>query len=136
MEVRMTDTEVRMTDKVGGARDAAEGAIEVLEEVVEEIVEEIIDLEEYAKTGRTPPRARHYRIRIDREFYTVSVPAMTGREILEVARKVPPKDYILRQIFAGGLTEKVDLDQVVHFTTLGIEKFKTMPKNAKDGRLP
>ena len=47
--------------------------------------------------------------------------------------KLPPDKYILRQIHRGGRPEKVGLDETVDFAKHGIEKFKTMPCNAKDG---
>jgi Multiubiquitin len=105
----------------------------IVEEVIEKILDEVIDLEAYAREGRKPPRARHYLIRIDKQTYKVSVPSMTGRQLLELAGKTPPTDYILRQIHAGGRPEKIGLDEVVDFTTPCIEKFKTMPRNAQDG---
>ncbi len=97
------------------------------------IVDEIIDIEEYAKAGRRPPHARAYVIRVDKDRITVNVPTMTGREILEKAGKVPPENYVLRQVLRGGGLEKVELDQVVDFRRPGIEKFKTMLKTAQDG---
>lgn len=36
-----------------------------------EITHDEVDIEEYAKRGENPPHARRYRIRIDRERYTV-----------------------------------------------------------------
>ncbi len=97
------------------------------------IVDEIIDVEEYAKAGHTPPHARSYVIRVDKDKITVYVPEMAGREILEKSGKVPPEKYILRQVSKGGGLEKIELDQVVDFRRPGIEKFKTMLKTAQDG---
>jgi hypothetical protein len=39
--------------------------------------EELIDLEEWAKTGKTAMKAKVYRIRIDKEKFDVKVPSMT-----------------------------------------------------------
>ena len=64
-------------------------------------VEELIDLEEHAKRGHKPPRARRYRIRIDREYYIVDVPKMTGRQLLLLAGKNPPERYEIMQKFHG-----------------------------------
>ncbi len=97
------------------------------------LVDEVIDIEEYAKANRTPPHARAYVIRVDKDRITVNVPEMTGREILERAGKRPPENYVLRQVLRGGGLEKVELDQVVDFRRPGIEKFKTMLKTAQDG---
>jgi hypothetical protein len=99
-----------------------------------EIREEIIEIEEYAKAGRTPhPRARGYLIRVDKQKILIDRTKLTGREILEAAGKKPPKDYILRQVIRGGGLEKIELDQIVDLARHGVEKFKTMLKTAKDG---
>jgi len=60
--------------------------VEVLEII------EIIDIEEHSKThGGKPPKARRYKIRVDREKFTVEVPGMKGRDILTLAGKTPPE---------------------------------------------
>ena len=46
-----------------------QGAEHILEEI-----EELVDLEECACKGQKPPKAKNYRIRIDGEKFTVSVP--------------------------------------------------------------
>jgi len=119
-----------------GSPQAAENSKQVntLEKTAEDLLDEIIDLEEYAKSGKPPRPARGYKIRIDKTTYTVHVQMMTGRQLLELAGKIPPEDYILRQIHVGGRPEKVELTQEVDFSRPGIEKFKTMPRNAQDGR--
>jgi hypothetical protein len=99
-----------------------------------EILEEIIEIEEYAKAGRTPhPRAKGYLIRVDKQKILFDRAKVTGREILDAAGKKPPKDYILRQVIRGGGLEKIELDQIVDLARHGVEKFKTMLKTAKDG---
>jgi hypothetical protein len=99
-----------------------------------EILEEIIEIEEYAKAGRTPhPHAKGYLIRVDKQKILFDRAKVTGREILEAAGKKPPKDYILRQVIRGGGLEKIELDQIVDLARHGVEKFKTMLKTAKDG---
>src|ERR1043166_6630764 len=96
-------------------------------EVLDELIDEIVDLEEYAQTNRKPPRARHYRIRIDKKKYEVDVPGMTGRELLTLAGKVPPSNYMVTQKLIGGQTRKIELDQRADFTTPGVERFMTLP---------
>jgi Prokaryotic E2 family E/Multiubiquitin len=97
------------------------------------IVAEVIDLEEYAKAKKTPPKGKHYRIKVDRDYFTVDVPEMNGRQILELAKKTPPERFKLFQHLHGGKTDRVELDQKVDFTTPGIEKFKTLPIDSTDG---
>lgn len=91
------------------------------------------DLEEAAKAGRVPRRAKRYRFRVDRERFVVERPALTGREILTVAGKVPPERFLLTQKHAGGRAEKVDLDEVVDLRKPGVERFMTLPKDQTEG---
>lgn len=100
-----------------------------------EVVEiEELDLEEFSKMhGGKPPKAKRYVIRIDREKYKVSVPKMTGREILELAKKLPPDNWLLNQKFKGGRVLAVGLNDEVDFTAPGVERFITLPKDQTEG---
>ena len=100
---------------------------------IEEILDIVVDVEEYARTGQKPPRARHYRIRIDKKLYVVDTAHPTGRALLVLAGKTPPEKWILRQIFRNGPAVPVGLEQKVDLTTPGVEKFSTMPKDISDG---
>jgi hypothetical protein len=105
---------------------------ELLEEVVE-LLEEIVDLEECALANRRPPRARHYRIRIDKQKYEVELSAMTGRELLTLAGKLPVTNYMISQKFRGGQAKKIGLDEKADFTTPGVERFMTLPLDQTEG---
>lgn len=95
---------------------------------------EELDLEEFSKVhGGKPPKARRYRIRIDREKYTVEVPEMTGRQILELAKKLPPENWLLNQKLKGGHVKAIGLTEIVDFRTPGIERFMTLPKDQSEG---
>jgi hypothetical protein len=96
-----------------------------------EVVEEV-DIEEFAKAGRQIPRARRYRIRIDKQQYVVEVSHMTGREILALAGKTP-EGYLLSQKLHGGQAKKIDADETVDFTAPGVERFMTLPRDATEG---
>jgi hypothetical protein len=98
-----------------------------------EITHDEVDVEEYAKRGEKVPHARRYRIRIDREKYTVAVPKMSGRELLKLAGKVPAERFTLTQKFRGGAVHAVGLDETVVFTTPGIERFMTLPLDQTEG---
>src|SRR5437879_354024 len=88
---------------------------------------DIIDIEEHSKTNNgKPPKARHYKIRVDREKFTVDVPGMIGREILILAGKKPPEHYLLNQKFRHGQIIPIGLDQHVDFTAPGVERFTTL----------
>jgi hypothetical protein len=96
------------------------------------IVEEIIDIEEHAKHGKTPPHARGYRIRIDKDYKTVHVPTMTGRQILGLVDKTPEK-YLLSQKFHGGQVVPIGADEIVDFRRHGIERFQTLALDPTEG---
>lgn len=106
--------------------------VEVLEEAIN-LLEEVIDLEECAKSNRTPPRARQYRIRIDKQYYVVSVAEMTGRQLLELAGKRPPEQYKIYQKLRGGQTKNIGLSEKADFTTPGVERFMTLPLDQTEG---
>jgi len=97
------------------------------------IADEIIDIEEYAKTGQKPPKNKHYRIKIDKEKYVVDVPFMTGRQLLELAGKIPPEQYMMIQKLHGGKRERIELDEEADFTTPGVETFETMAIDPTEG---
>ena len=120
-EVEIIETEVVETE-------LAEGKIVDLK--ITDIV--IIDIEEYAKSGKTPPKGKKYRIRIDKDKYTVSVPQMTGLELLELAKKDPEQNNIYQK-FNHGEMKKIALDEQVDFTTPGIERFCTLPLDQTEG---
>jgi len=94
--------------------------------------DEIVDLEQFAKEDRTPPRSLRYRIRIDRERYVVQAPCLTGRELLALAGK-KPAEFQLFQKFRGGEMEQVLPDAKVDFTRRGVERFVTLPLDQTEG---
>jgi len=96
-------------------------------------VDEVIDIEQFAKAGKNPPKAKAYRIRVDKDHFTVPHETRTGREILVIASKQPPEAYILTQKMRGGVVKTIELDDVVDFTTPGIERFNTLPRKVTEG---
>jgi hypothetical protein len=95
---------------------------------------EELDLEEFAKVhGGKPPKAKRYIIRIDREKFKVDVSEMTGRQLLELAKKVPSESWLLNQKLKGGHVKPIGLNDVVDFTAAGVERFMTLPKDQTEG---
>jgi Multiubiquitin len=94
--------------------------------------EELIDLEEWAKAGKTAMKAKVYRIRIDKEKFDVKVPSMTGREILALVNKTPEK-YLLSLKIRGGAPVPIEPDQTVRFDMPGIERFQTLARDPTEG---
>lgn len=96
------------------------------------LIEEV-DLEQLAKAGGKPPKAKRYRIRIDDQYYVVNQPSMTGAEILKLAGKTPPENFILTEKLRGGVIKTIGLADVVDFMTPGIERFNTLPRQVQEG---
>jgi hypothetical protein len=101
--------------------------------VLEPQREGVIDLEDFARSGRTPPAGKVYRIRIDKHKYEVAAPTLTGRQLLSLADKAPPERYMLSQKFRGGEVKLVALDAPVDLTTPGVERFMTLAKDQTEG---
>jgi hypothetical protein len=97
-------------------------------------VDVIVDLEEYAREGRRPPRTRKgYRIKINGEPFVILSPIITGREVLEIAGLRPPEKYTLRLKVRGESPRKIGLDEKVDLTQPGVEKFKALPRDQTEG---
>lgn len=107
--------------------------LETIETALEAETDEIIDIEEYAKSGRKPPKAKRYQIRIDKQKYVVEVPAMTGRELLNLAGKTPATNFMISQKMRGGEARKIGYDEKADFTAPGVERFMTLPLDQTDG---
>ncbi len=98
----------------------------------EHLVDEV-DLETYAKSGQKPPKAQRYRVRIDEAYYMVNKALITGRELLELAAKLPPTAFILTQKIRGGAVRTIELDDVVDLSAQGVERFNTLPREVQEG---
>lgn len=96
--------------------------------------DEVVDVEEHFAAKREVPKAKKYRIRIDKDQYVVDVSEMNGRQILALAGKTPDK-FLLRQKLHSGV-EEVKPDQVVSFVTAGVERFMTIPNEVTEGEGP
>lgn len=100
------------------------------------VVDEVIDLEEYAKAGKRPPRARVYKIKINDDPYEWPTPFITGREVLDLAKAAPADQYTVRVKMAGEKPRKVGLDEKVDLRAPGVEKFRVIRKDQTDGEKP
>lgn len=102
----------------------------------EEVTVEEIIIEEFAKENpnKPAPRAKHYRIKIDKEIKVVDTPTITGREILALVNKTP-EGYKLYQHFHGRQPVPIAPDQKVDLREPGVERFTTMAKDHTEGCL-
>lgn len=91
------------------------------------------DLEQLAKDDKQVPNSRRYRIRVDDSYYVTQKPKMSGREILILTGKKHPESLILTQKLRGGRLVTIGLNDVVDFTTPGIERFTTLPREVQEG---
>jgi hypothetical protein len=99
-----------------------------------EIAIQYIDIEEYAKSGKEPPKGQKYLIKIDKSLYKVDQECMTGKEILEVADKTPAERFQLNIKLKGGEVKKVGYHETICFSKPGIERFMTIPLDQTEGQ--
>jgi hypothetical protein len=92
---------------------------------------DIVDLEEEAKTGNSPRKAEGYKIRIDKDFRTVFVDSMNGKDILGLVGKTPDSHILSQKV--KGQVKPVAPDEEVDFTTAGTERFQTLAKDPGEG---
>ena len=98
----------------------------------EEFEEEEVDVEELVKQGKPVPRAKRYRIRIDRDRYTVTKPIVTKGDLLALAGKSPDR-WKIHQKLRGGQMDEVTDGEKVDLRERGVERFVTMELTQTDG---
>lgn len=98
----------------------------------EEIEVEEVEIEVYALRGEAAPRARRYKVRIDKGHYIVETPHPTGTQLLALAGKTP-EHWLLYQIFKGHQPEPVEPGEHVDLTKHGVERFTTVQKDPTEG---
>lgn len=91
-----------------------------------------VDIEECGKHKRRPPKGRKYRIRIDREKYTVDSAEILGADILALVGK-SFGEWSLNQKLCGGKRERIEADTKVDLAQPGIERFETVRRQAQQG---
>ncbi|MBB5442063.1 MULTISPECIES: multiubiquitin domain-containing protein [unclassified Paraburkholderia] len=99
-----------------------------------EAIIEIIDVEVFVREKQPVPHGHKYRIRIDKQYYVVDVPHMTGEQILGLAGKTSV-GYLLSEKIHGQM-RPVAPNETVDFTTRGVERFATIPKEVQEGEGP
>lgn len=98
-----------------------------------ENLNDYIDLEDFALKGKIPSKKSKYLIKVDKKKYKVEFEIITGRQILEIAEKLPVENFQLRQKFKGGTVKKIALTDKVDLTEPGVEKFMTIPLDQMEG---
>lgn len=126
------DDESSAGDRGSGELVTVLEVVEVLEDDDGEILE-FVEIELFASTGKRKPRAHVYVFRVGKQRIEVKNPIITGRQILELAHKLPPEKYTLRQIFHGAEPKVIGLNDTVDLRAPGVERFRAMPGTAMDG---
>ena len=99
-----------------------------------EVVEiDIVDIEACGRDNRPPPRAHHYRLKIDHEYYVIGKRHVTARELLELAGKMPAEKYELEKRMHGGNYVSLELEDEVDLGEPGIEVFESFPLDESEG---
>lgn len=88
-----------------------------------------IDINEYFGKGKLPDPGCYYAIRINNEKYIVEKEAMLGSEILSLMGQSSDHYFLIQKTKKG--KEFIEPDQLVDFTTVGIERFIAQPKECK-----
>lgn len=101
--------------------------------IVEELLDEIIDLEEHANSGKPVPHAKGYRVRINGHPYVIDEPHPTRERILEIAERVPPKNFNLFLKVRGQNLQPIAPGAHVDLRHPGVEKFKVLPRDQTEG---
>lgn len=93
---------------------------------------EIIDLEEYAAQGKQPPKARRYRVRVNKVVIIFKVSDPTREQILEEAGLTPASSWSLRLKTKDGYRLIADGEHV-DLTAPGVERFKALSREQTEG---
>lgn len=97
----------------------------------EEEIQDLVDIEEYAKAGKKPPKAKKYRIRIDRDRFDVEKQHITGKELLDLVKKAPEQWRIYQKV--RGQMQEVQPGETVDLGAEGVERFTTIERAQGDG---
>jgi hypothetical protein len=108
---------------------------EIVEIIDEGDLAEVVDIEVFAKENKRPPKAKKYRFRIDRDYFTVETRIVTGQQLFELAKK-SPAEYRMHQKLHGGQMKEVRVQDQIDLGEPGIERFTTMKLTEGDGEQP
>ena len=72
-----------------------------------------------------PDSKQGLQIKIDGQPFEVRDPIITGRQVLDLAGKRPPSDFVVLQYLPDGLLEHVRLEETTDLRAKGVERFIT-----------
>ncbi len=99
----------------------------------------IIDLEQFAREGKPLPShdpgiVIHYRFRVDKSIFERKKHFITGRELLALVGLSPDKYKLF--LLGTGKQKAIAPDEIVDLRTPGLERFKSVAKEATEGNNP
>jgi hypothetical protein len=97
--------------------------------------EALVDVEEFGKQCKPVPPARQYKIRIDKSYYIIESPSISGKEVCQLGKKIPPEKFDIFAFFSNKpKPEKVGLEEPFYVTFMCFTRFVIQPKEQQDGR--
>lgn len=78
-----------------------------------------------SNVAAAPQPHRGFQIRIDEQPFEIRDPIVTGRQILDLAGKRPPSDFVVLQYLPDGLLEEIRLEETTDLGERGVERFIT-----------
>lgn len=104
-------------------------------EKIHENESKTFDIEQFAKDGKHIPidPGAVFKFRIDKITYTTQKRFLSGRELLEIASKIPPENFRIDMIVHGSRPRKIGLTEKVDLAEFGVERFVTMPLDPTEG---
>ncbi len=76
---------------------------------------------------------KKYKIQIDKVPYEVADPEPTGRQLLELAGKIPVEHFAIYLRMKEGQPQRIRLDEHVDLAKPGVERFVTLPLDQTEG---
>ncbi len=74
-------------------------------------------------------KERPWKIKIDDQLHEVTDPVLTGRQLLNLAGKIPVEEHLVYFVDGHNLLEDIGLEETVDLRARGIERFLTFPSD-------
>ena len=94
----------------------------------------LVDIEEYGKQCKDVPPARAYRIKVDKNYYSVNMPYITGKQIIDLEKKQQVTKFDVFAFFGNQpKPKKIGLDEKISLMQKCLIRFVLQPKEQQDG---
>lgn len=78
-------------------------------------------------------KEKPFKLQIDKREYEISNPTPTGRELLELASKLPVEQFGLYLKIGGQQPQRIGIGEQVDLRNEGVERFVTLPLDQTEG---